>query len=275
MTQYYLLDGVLAHEHLNQLALDLKEVVYLYGKADAEKAKVSPLLVQSHNSELMTAIKEAEADKLAHQWIQRFESPHTLEELSAHLQRFNLFKVDYQGYYLRYADPRVMAYLNQVFTEQQWRHLLKPTQNWQYPNRNNEWTTLKYPRVYSVGLVQPPSFTMDDAQLNLLLDLSMPDTLLTNVLESDSDIRDLAPYHQLYQWAQKSHTISKNWGVYNDELLLCMLALRSKGLMFEQTKWINFIQSNPRYRNHNITRMLGKLEERARAELSYTTEFAT
>jgi hypothetical protein len=262
MTQYYLLDGVIAHQELNDLKpVRRHDVAWLYGILESDKANVSPILISDDDAILRAKIQTAEQQDNAYQWIQRFDSDFTLEQLAAHFKQFNTFVVEEgRAYYLRYTDPRVIAYLSQVFTAQQWQDFISPTQNWHYLNRDNEWTALDYPNNHPIGLTHTAEPTLTNEQMNKLLDLSMPDTLLKDVLESGSELEDFGTRSQLHNWAKQSHTISKNWGNYPDELMLCMLAIRSKGVVLQNKGWLNTLAKHPHNRLSLLSEELAKLE---------------
>jgi hypothetical protein len=242
MTTYYLLEGIAAARVLSDLKpQNYKDVVWLYGSMNAERASVSPILFQSDAMSPQT-LKLLENDANAYQYMQRFESLGNLSFVQQQLKKIEFFETsDRQAFYLRYADPRVLSYLPEVLSQNQWADFASDFKNWSYINRDGEWQLLEVTKSFDGNSDQSlaDGLTLSEAQFDLLIERSAVDQLLTDVLIMNESLANQASGSQLYQWAQKSHQISKNWGHYPAEQMLCYATIQTQGKVLQEKGVLN------------------------------------
>ncbi|RTL30436.1 MAG: DUF4123 domain-containing protein [Burkholderiales bacterium] len=225
---YWLLDasGLTPTEidGLHQVTL----IRWLYDRIpDDQAASVGPVLLG--RSTLADSIVAALQADVARAWaISTLHTDVGIDALEHHLATLcYLHTQDGQRYFLRYADSRCLVALWSVLSESQQRALCGPIDRWFYIDRQGHAQSIEVgeKRAVATSFGATGPLKLSDQQLGHLLDRTLPDLLLSSVVDQQPGLgHGLTPY-QRHACAQRVC----DWAVKHREerypVQLAMLAL--------------------------------------------------
>ena len=191
MKTFALFDGAMAHGTVGSMpAFAAPDAPWFTTLMTQEATRlVGPALIDLALFTSQCATFQADARKLVSAFphelhVSMIDTDDTLglQELAAHLRRFMHFG-DGQGqsYGLRIADCRVLAYLPQVLTPDQWNALTAPMQRWRIHDRQGQAQPLKLHEARLASMPDAAALHLDADQIERLMDAGEADALLAAI----------------------------------------------------------------------------------------------
>ncbi|HUD34128.1 MAG TPA: DUF4123 domain-containing protein [Variovorax sp.] len=191
MKTFALFDGAMAHGTVRSMpAFAAPDASWVTTLMTQEAARlVGPVLMDLALFTSQCATFQADARELVSAFphelhVSLIDTDDTLglEELAAHLRRFTHFG-DGQGqsYGLRIADCRVLAYLPQVLTPDQWNALTAPMRRWRIHDRKGQAQPLELHEARLASVPDATALHLDPDQIEHLMDAGEADALLAAI----------------------------------------------------------------------------------------------
>ena len=185
MNKFVLVDGAMAYGTVSTRPIfKAPDAEWLVALMPHEAQRLAgPLLLDTARIDSMPAVV-AEAQRVVAAFPLRLhlsviESDLALKELAEHLRRFIHFSDD-QGetYGLRIADCRVLAYLPQILSAEQWDALAAPIERWSIHDRTGKQRPLALNDTRHAHQTAMSTWHLDADQIERLIDAGEADALL-------------------------------------------------------------------------------------------------
>ena len=188
MEHFALIDGAMAFDVLGASKIFANpKTPWLAALSPHDDLRLAGPLLIAHTSLVKDSAEWAELIRVVNAFphrlhVSRLDSELSLEALAEHLRRFAHFR-DSAGdsYALRIADGRVLAYLPDVLTAEQWDAMTAPVASWLIQDRKGGERELKLneQRLGRKGEAEPLHLT--EAQIEQLMQAGDPDALLAHI----------------------------------------------------------------------------------------------
>lgn len=185
MNKFVLVDGAMAYGTVSTRPIfKAPDAEWLVALMPHEAQRLAgPLLLDTARIDSMPAVV-AEAQRVVAAFPVRLhlsviESELALKELAEHLRRFIHFSDD-QGetYGLRIADCRVLAYLPQILSAEQWDALAAPIERWSIHDRTGKQSPLALNDTRHARQTPTSTWHLNADQIERLIDAGEADALL-------------------------------------------------------------------------------------------------
>lgn len=191
MKTFALFDGAMAHGTVRSMpAFAAPDAPWFTTLTTQEATRlVGPVLMDLALFKSQCATFQADARKLVlafphelHVSMIDTDATLDLQGLATHLRRFTHFG-DGQGqsYGLRIADCRVLAYLPQVLTPDQWNALTAPMRRWRIHDRKGQAQPLELHEARLASVPDATALHLDPDQIERLMDAGEADALLAAI----------------------------------------------------------------------------------------------
>lgn len=200
----WLLDGAaLTDEEMNMLCRQAQHH-FVYDHLDhTDHRRMGPLLI-AECADVLEIIATLKGDPVRAWSVSKWTSPMPWEELVQHARELRYIRTaDGQRFYLRFADSRSFASVWDVLTERQQSRIMAPLSSWEYSDRKGKAVKLAHTAAMPFESI-PVSLSLNQKQLNLLLDLIWPDQLLAGWLEDNPTLQGRVDRLRAYQLSQQA-----------------------------------------------------------------------